>query len=85
MISLIFTALIGSVAFVLKYLQTDLTNSLYAIFQVAAYGEALFSLFTAYFMRKNIQKCFYAFRDFYSMICEFFIVSPFDEFKNFIF
>lgn len=58
---------IGSIVFVFKYFTIDLSNSLFAIFQIAAVSEATYTYVTALVLRDKIQNIFSAIWDIHKL------------------
>lgn len=56
--SVVFTSLSASVAFFVKFVQIDLEESLYALFQIASFSGLSYIILTAFIMRNKINGIF---------------------------
>lgn len=72
----IFSGLTGSVVFFLKFMSTDLEESLYSLFQIAAIFSSANAIVVAFVMRHRIPKMFVNLTRIYEKCkCDFQIVS----------
>lgn len=64
-ISFVLLGNISSITFIMKYIGTDLENSLFACLQVAALTETIYTIFVALLIRNKITMIFDEFQTFY--------------------